>query len=640
LSYFYADKNTNSILLLEKFNNEMEQLTPMEIFTLFVRKNGPYANFKKDEKTNDLKFYKKPIDLKFKINLLPKISSISFFLSIDEERELNLDISRLLEFGYCIIDSIWYPISEESKDELYKNLDKYFTKKEIETYLALKIINDPNFNFQIYSKRNLTEVFEETQEKGSQIIKGQLFEKDLYSYQERGVSWLKFCVTNKIGSILGDDMGLGKTAQVIALISWMLENNIGKKILIVVPSTLLENWRREFLFFSPSVVPYIHHGSQRIGVASSFAEYNVIVTSYSLVINDFFLLNDINWDLTVLDEASLIKNPDSERTKRIKELNSSVRVAMTGTPVENSLTDLWSITDYVFPNYFGDLESFKERYIARNITETLDKDLSSLRSATSQIMLRRMKEDILEGLPDKIDIHQALVMNDQEKIRYEEIRSEILSMAETNKGLCFKLINDLRQFTTHPVLLDEGNFDRSNMNLLSKQSKKFERTIEILDEVSEKGEKVLIFTGFIKMIDILIDFLKVKYKCNIFNIDGRVETSARQEQIDLFSQERGFSIMVLNPTTAAMGLNITAANHVIHYTRQWNPAIEIQASARAYRNGQKLGVNVYYLFYVNTIEETMDNRLKQKQQLSSEVVSVVEHSDDEANEILKILKKE
>lgn len=640
MSYFYVDKNSKLIKLLKDFNNEMKQLSPMEIFALFVRKQGPYIDFVVDENIKKIKFHKKPTDLKYKINLTQKISSLSFFLSSDLNTEVNLNISNVLEQGYCIIDNTWYPISKESKNELKSKLGKYLLNKKVETYIAMKMINDASSNFQIYSERNLTKIFEEIEVESESTIVQSLFEKDLYVYQERGVSWLKFCVANKVGTILADDMGLGKTAQVIALIAWMLENDIGKKILIVVPSTLLENWRREFLLFSPKVIPHIHHGSQRIGVASAFNEYNVIITSYSLVINDFFLLNDINWDLTVLDEASLIKNPDSERTKRIKDLNSSVRVAMTGTPVENSLIDLWSITDYVFPNYLGSLESFKERYIARNITETLDKDLSSLRSATSQVMLRRMKEDILEGLPDKIDIHQALLMNDQERVRYEEIRNEILKAGESNKGLCFKLINDLRQFTTHPTLLNKEDFDRSNMNLLLKQSKKLERTIEILSEVYEKGEKVLIFTGFIKMIDILKYYLKIRYECNIYNIDGRVETSARQEQIDLFSKERGFSIMILNPTTAAMGLNITAANHVIHYTRQWNPAIEIQASARAYRNGQKLGVNVYYLFYANTIEETMDNRLKQKEQLSSEVVSIVEHNEDEANEILKLLKSE
>ncbi len=637
MSYILVDENKESIFLGENFNSEIRFLSALEVFNLMVRRKGEFTEFAIEEGLSRLKFSKKPIDLLYKISFESNEPQIEFFFKVNGFHNCTSNIYKILDTEYTFINDRWFPISKESLLEVKDILNK-FPHFQIEVHNALGIVNGRDYKFQIKPDRNLVEVFED-QEPSLDSSDLKLFTKELYSYQKRGVSWLKFCVANKLGTILGDDMGLGKTAQIIALVSWILEKKIGRKILIVVPSTLLENWRREFSFFAPSILPHIHHGHMRVGVASGFNDCNVVITSYSLVINDFYLLDDVDWDLTILDEASLIKNPDSERTKKIKELNSNVRIAMTGTPVENSLLDLWSLVDFVYSGYFGDLESFKEMYISNNISETLEKDLSVLKEATSQIMLRRMKEDILEGLPDKIDIHQALVMSDFERIEYERIRNEILQMAEENKGLCFKLINDLRQFTTHPSLLEDTEIENIDLNSISKQSKKLQRTIEILDEIYEKGEKVLIFTGFIKMIDILKSYLKVKYSCNVYGIDGRVETMERQVQIDKFSSERGFSIMVLNPTTAAMGLNITAANHVIHYTRQWNPAIEIQASARAYRNGQKLGVNIYYLFYADTIEETMDNRLRQKEELSSEVISVVEHGTNEAIEILNSLKK-
>ena len=610
-------------------------MNSMEIFALFVRGTGPYKSYSIDNEIELLTFSKKPRDLAYKFHLETGASTI---IPIINDNVLTLDELLFVEdSGYIIRDLTWFPVSRESLTEFKKIYSKSKGLK-IETNLALKLMQERSLDFIEKENRNIVDVFNE-QESSLTKEQSSLFVQKLYDYQERGVAWLKFCVANKIGTILGDDMGLGKTAQIIALISWLIENKITKKILIVVPSTLLENWRREFEFFAPSIIPCIHHGHLRIGIASEFKNFDVVITSYSLVINDVYILNDIEWDLTILDEASLIKNPESERTKKIKDLNSRVRIAMTGTPVENSLLDLWSIVDYCYPEYFLPLTEFKNRYVSRSIEETLENDLSELREQTRMIMLRRMKIDILDSLPDKIDIHHPLVMSDYERREYDRIKDEIIRNAESNQEVCFKLISDLRQFTSHPLLINPVEDKRERFNNLKNLSVKFQRTVEILDEIKESGEKVLIFTGFIGMIDLFKEFLAERYGVLIYGIDGRVETEERQKEIDRFSSTVGFSIMVLNPTTAAMGLNITAANHVIHYTRQWNPAIEIQASARAYRNGQKKGVNIYYLFYGNSIEEVMDQRLRAKEALSEEVVSIVEHSTSEMEEMLTALKE-
>jgi SNF2 family DNA or RNA helicase len=301
---------------------------------------------------------------------------------------------------------------------------------------------------------------------------------------------------------------------------------------------------------------------------------------------------------------------------------------MTGTPVENSLIDLWSICDFVLPGYLETQELFSKKYIRRNIQQTIDEvNLEVLRDDVSFIMLRRKKEEVLDSLPEKIDIHQALQMTINEATLYDSERDSILSKVETESSSnVLTLIQNLRQFTTHPFIFDSNKLIHSTIKDLINSSSKFNRTVELVNEIRLKKEKVLIFTEYLKMIDVFKRVFTEFYKTEVFTIDGRIDTSERQNRIDVFSKQKEFSILVLNPKTAGMGLNITAANHVIHYTRQWNPALEEQASARAYRNKQKKNVNIYYLYYVNTIEETIDARLRAKSALSGEVITT---SNDE-----------
>jgi len=241
-------------------------------------------------------------------------------------------------------------------------------------------------------------------------------------------------------------------------------------------------------------------------------------------------------------------------------------------------------------------------------------------------MLRRKKEDVLDSLPEKIDIHQALQMNENEGSLYNTERESILSKIGTeNSANILTLIQNLRQYTTHPLLLTPDSLGTADLTTLKQTSSKFSRTIEIIDEIKARKERVIIFTEYLQMIDAFKRVLQEHYSLEVFTIDGRVDISERQNRIDQFSANSGFGIMVLNPKTAGMGLNITAANHVIHYTRQWNPALEEQASARSYRNKQSKNVNVYYLYYVNTIEELIDARLRAKSALSGEVITVTDN---------------
>lgn len=462
-----------------------------------------------------------------------------------------------------------------------------------------------------------------------------LFTQSLYPYQEKGVDWLSFCVNHGIGTILADDMGLGKTAQIIALCCDTLANNANGRILIVVPNPLLDNWKREFTFFAPKIEIYIHYGSERRGLSTALESYSVIITPYTTMASDITMLEELSFELAVFDEASMLKNPCSARSNAARRLNFNVAVAMTGTPVENSLMDAWSLCDLVFPNYLENLSDFKSRYVHRDISRTLSSNLEELENSLRQITLRRMKKDVLDQLPQKLDIHTPISQNEKEKTAYNNIIKEMKDDEQGSNIL--PLINKLQQFTAHPALLNAEM--PTDLRSLVAQSAKFEMLLLKLSSIALSKEKVIIFATFQKVIDLIRLAIKDKYKISPGVIDGRTPNCERQSLIDKFTIAEGFNVLILHPKTAGMGLNITAATHVIHYCRQWNPALEEQATARAWRNGQKAVVSVYYMFYADTVEETIDTRLRLKQQLSDRVISLADDKETDKQIMLEYLEK-
>jgi SNF2 family DNA or RNA helicase len=629
--------NLNKIVVLNKTDKriyfaqkskDLISLSPIEIFNLLLYKNDiqgiNYQELSIEQELLDLKVIKSQSEIIFTLDIQAEFATVDCQLnSLFAKRIITLnDVKYIVENNYLIKDGELIPVSNDSiqfAELLLKNLNE---SENVALLFSLELFSKrENNRFLKFSNQqiNIKEILDCDLYSGNST----LFIRDLYGYQKEGLKWLQYCSLNKIGGILGDDMGLGKTAQILALVAWIIERKILKNILIVVPSTLLENWKREFMFFAPSLKPYLHHGAIRSGSIELLTNESIVITSYSMIINDQYLFNKIKWGAIILDEASLIKNPNSERRISLSGIDADIKIAMTGTPVENSLIDLWSITDFVLPGYLGTIESFTAKYIKRNIEQTLsESDLISLRNDVSFIMLRRKKEDVLDSLPEKIDIHQALQMNENEGSLYNTERESILSKIGTeNSANVLTLIQNLRQYTTHPLLLPADSLGTADLTTLKLTSSKFSRTIEIIDEIKARKEKVIIFTEYLQMIDAFKRVLQEHYSLEVFTIDGRVDISERQNRIDQFSANSGFGIMVLNPKTAGMGLNITAANHVIHYTRQWNPALEEQASARSYRNKQRKNVNVYYLYYVNTIEELIDARLRAKSALSGEVIT-------------------
>lgn len=628
--YLLTLHETNRTISLEAPGYPTGRLLMVDdIFTIFVKNNGlygvPYGELSVAAEVTKLVFNRILRNISFEITMEADDAGIATFLQRRNDKtpiEITA-IDLIAQTGYYIVQGNWYPVENDSISFAIQ-LKAFMRDGRMPLKNALDYFGNryslPWISFQP-DEMDLSILF---RSKRMDTLREQLFIRSLYDYQQDGLKWLQYCVANRIGGILGDDMGLGKTAQTIALIAWIIERDLFQHILIVVPGTLLENWKREFAFFTPSLVPYIHHGPVRTGSINFLKQHQIVVTSYSMIISDVYLFDKINWGVVFLDEASLIKNPESERRVALKKIPAEVRIAMSGTPVENSLQDLWSLADYVYPGYLGTKAEFAARYINKNIQSSFaGASLKALKNSLSWIMLRRKKEDVLTSLPEKVDVHQALVMNYEEATLYEQQRNNILNHKDQFSTPALQMIQELRQFTTHPLLVN-GNILDASLRQLKETSVKFCRTVELLDEVAANGEKILIFTEYLRMIDVLQKVLSEHYQCPVYTIDGRVEYKDRQVHIDLFAQQSGFAVMVLNPRTAGMGLNITAANHVIHYTRQWNPALEDQATARAFRNGQQKGVNVYYLYYADTIEESIDERLRAKQELSDEVVDITD----------------
>ena len=452
------------------------------------------------------------------------------------------------------------------------------------------------------------------------------FRANLYPYQKNGISWLRSISDEKLGCVLADEMGLGKTLQVIAVLSyytikWKMPS------LVIAPATLLENWRREYAHFSPKSVVYVHSGSERTGFPSQLRNYNIVICSYDTAVRDQGLLGMLEWGFVVLDEAQAIKNPETRRAIAVKGLKRKVSIAVTGTPVENQLMDLWSIMDFTCTGLLGTREDFERNFSNDN------QSAEELEALVSPLMLRRRVADVATDLPEKIIISQPVNMSDNEVRDYELLRQQVVD--EYGKSANFVSLLRLRQYCTHPLIV-QSNSTMSTSSVLG--SSKYCRLLEILEEIFSNNEKVIVFTSFTVMSDIFGKDIQIRFNMPFWKIDGRTPVEERQDIVDMFSEVAGAAILVLNPKAAGTGLNITAANHVIHYTLEWNPAVEDQATARAHRRGQTLPVIVHRLFYPSTVEEIINDRLNRKRQLAETAVVGTESSVLDVADITNAIK--
>ena len=398
----------------------------------------------------------------------------------------------------------------------------------------------------------------------------------------------------EVGAILGDGMGLGKTIQIIKVVCDLLAENPNARALIICPSALIENWRREFEKFSTGIIPTTHIGPNRTGDYRRI-EGQVVLTTYDVARIDSTVLSQISWDLLALDEAQAIKNPDSKRTKAVKSIGKRFGVAVTGTPFENHTTDIWSLVDFCLPGLLGTKDAFLNQYPDE------ESAAGRLGKLIAPIMLRRTLDDIPNDLPDLITIPIPMSLPREAAIEYERRKA-----AYAEKG-ALGAFGSLRNDLSIPP--DDQN---SICDL------KYQYLANVLEEVVGRGEKIIVFVDRNAAIDGIES--RMGKACPTFKLTGRTDTADRQKVIDDFSAIEGSSMLLCNPTVGGAGLNITAANHIFHFTPSWNPALIDQANARAHRRGQQKRVIVHFPYYTGTVEEYMWNKVESKRDLSEAAV--------------------
>ena len=539
----------------------------------------------------------------------------------------SVALEALPEYDQLIVGNKWFPLVEDNVRDIQEFLQSC-------SISGLGIISLRKALDLILAESDYLAVSESEQTKKDDDARypfanteGTLnragFTAVLYPYQQTGVSWLNSIADEGLGCILADEMGLGKTVQVIALLT-IYKEKWDLPSLIIAPATLLENWRREFRKFSGHMSVLVHTGSQRTGFPSTLKAYDIIITSYDTAVRDQGMFGMLDLGFIVLDEAQAIKNPDTRRAIAVKTLKRRISISVSGTPVENRFRDLWSIMDFSCPGLLGSLNHFESSY------KDTESSADRIEHIVSPLMLRRRIADVAGDLPEKIIIPQAINMSEKEVAAYEELRQKIAD--QYGKSATLVSLIKLRQFCAHPFILEEHTDANSLM-----RSDKYARLIEILEEIVAHKQKAILFTSFSKMSDLLTGDIPGRFGIPCNKIDGRTPVPERQEIVDRFSAFSGSAILILNPRAAGTGLNITAANHVIHYNLEWNPAVEDQATARAYRRGQKLPVTVHRLFYPDTIEEVIDDRIERKRRLADAAVVGTEAALANAADIARAL---
>ncbi|MEQ9356518.1 DEAD/DEAH box helicase [Coleofasciculus chthonoplastes] len=458
------------------------------------------------------------------------------------------------------------------------------------------------------------------------------FNGTLRPYQLRGASWLAFLERWGLGACLADDMGLGKTIQFIAFMLHLKEQDVLESpTLLVCPTSVLGNWEREVKKFAPTLKAIVHHGDKR-SKGKTFAKAaktkDLVITSYPLVYRDATTLESVSWQGVVLDEAQNIKNPGAKQSQAVRKLPTEFRIALTGTPVENRLSELWSILDFLNPQYLGDRQFFQRRF-AMPIEKFGDRDsLQTLRSLVQPFILRRLKTDktIIQDLPEKQEMTVFCGLAAEQATLYQKLVDESLVEIEAaegikRKGLILTLLMRLKQVCNHPAqLLKEKSLKDA------KRSGKLLRLQEMLEEAISEGDRALIFTQFAEWGKLLKPYLAKQFDQEILFLYGATRKNQREEMIDRFQNDpEGPPILILSLKAGGTGLNLTRANHVFHIDRWWNPAVENQATDRAFRIGQTRNVQVHKFVCTGTLEERINDMIESKKQLAEQTVEAGEN---------------
>ena len=458
------------------------------------------------------------------------------------------------------------------------------------------------------------------------------FHGTLRPYQVRGYSWLAFLREWGLGACLADDMGLGKTPQTLALIAEDWQSDGGQPTLVICPMSVVGNWQKEAARFTPNLPLMVHHGLAR-AKGSAFkklaARHAIVLSSFALLHRDFELLKEVNWAGVILDEAQNIKNPETKQARAARTLKSDYRVALTGTPVENNVGDLWSIMEFLNPGFLGTQTHFKRTFFVPIQANRDEEAANRLKRLTAPFILRRLKTDksIISDLPEKMEMKLFCTLTKEQASLYAAVvrnMSRALEEAEgiKRRGLVLATLTKLKQVCNHPAQFLGDN------SAIAGRSGKLERLTEMLEEALLEGDRALVFTQFAEMGEIIRKHLQASFGREVLFLHGAVPKKQRDRMVARF-QSNGLStdtprVFILSLKAGGTGLNLTAANHVFHFDRWWNPAVESQATDRAFRIGQRQRVQVHKFLCAGTLEEKIDEMIERKQEIASSIVGTGE----------------
>lgn len=543
--------------------------------------------------------------------------------------------------GLAFIKGKWVEVNHDKLKETlkaYEQVKKLMNNTDISLTEAMrfqlnadKILNIPKdtCEFEVKNGEWLNSVIDKlTHPNEIQLVTcGDDFHANLRAYQEKGLGWLNFMKSLGLGACLADDMGLGKTVQVIALLNY-IRTRKHEKTLLIVPASLISNWMSEIKKFAPSLKYYIIHPSENKNLVndcdSCLEEYDIFITTYGML-SKYEWVKNIKWDCLVLDEAQAIKNPGTKQTKTVKQLNAAYKIAMTGTPIENRLSDLWSLFDFLNKGLLGSPKEFVN--FTKELKES-EEGYGKLKKVVSPFILRRLKTDktVISDLPDKIEMKTYAALTKKQVVLYNNLVNDIKGKLEATegdierKGLVLSSLMKFKQICNHPDQYLGQKCYAEN------ESGKYERLREICETIYEKRERVIVFTQFKEITEPLSDFLEIVFHHKGLVFHGGTSVSKRKDIVAKFQGPEYVPFLVLSIKAGGVGLNLTAANHVIHFDRWWNPAVENQATDRAFRIGQMKNVIVHKFITKGTIEEKIDLMIEDKIKLSREIISDVQEN--------------
>ncbi len=610
---------------------------------------------------------KKPslVGMESLVSFSPEFALGGETLSYSEVRELLKQ-----EEGLALLKGKWVEINHEKLSQLLKSYEQAELLAEQD---GLSLIEAMQMELNIGTQKRL-QIKDGIQVKNGQWMKDlrnrlrnpnvlekrplpQYLHAHLRPYQHDGYDWLTYMKDLGFGACLADDMGLGKTIQVIAMLESVYEGttnltdagqgnpvsfsdtNRNLSALLVVPASLLGNWTKELEKFAP-LLPYrVLHGMNEDDAKEALTGGFLFITTYGMVTRSAVIKEKI-WNMVILDEAQAIKNPGTKQTKAIKLLKTGTKIALTGTPIENRLSDLWSLFDFLNPGLLGNAKEFSS--FTKELANNTD-GYARLKSIIQPFLLRRLKTDktVISDLPDKLEKKEYTAMTKKQTALYLKLVEDLKStLAKTDgiqkKGIVLSSIIKFKQICNHPdQYLGQSEYKDT-------YSGKFERLRDICETICEKRERVLIFTQFREMAEPLADYLETVFHQKGLVLHGGTAVKKRQELVEQFNGEDYIPFMVLSVKAGGVGLNLTSANHVIHFDRWWNPAVENQATDRAFRIGQKKNVIVYKFITQGSIEEKIDLMIEEKQELAGDLVAssgekwITDLSDHELIDLLSL----